>query len=151
MYVNHSVMPKNIRNEKPTESQQMKQTALIVDDDTQFLTFLSHTLRRGGFTVLTASDGCEVPDVLARNHVDLLVLDLQMPGMNGWEVLRSLRDTPGPADLRHSKSRPKIVVVSGRNEDDTVAFVRRLGADAYLMKPLWGDELLATVRSVLTN
>lgn len=125
----------------------MKHTALVVDDDNQFLTFLSHTLKRGGFSVLTASDGCEVPELLGQNQIDVLVLDLQMPGMNGWEVLRSLRQSVGLAQ----KTPPKIIVVSGRSEDDTVAFVRRLGADAYLMKPLWGDELIATVRNVLAN
>lgn len=126
-------------------------TALIVDDDIQFLTFLSHTLKRGGFSVLTASDGCEVSELLAHTQVDLLVLDLQMPGMNGWEVLRSLRDSPNAVIRSQNKPRPKIVVVSGRNEDETVTFVRRLGADAYLMKPLWGDELLSTVRSVMSH
>lgn len=129
----------------------MKQTALVVDDDTQFLTFLSHTLKRGGFSVLTASDGCEVPDLLGQNRVDVVVLDLQMPGMNGWEVLRSLRNSVGITGGPTKKTLPKVVVVSGRSEDDTVAFVRRLGADAYLMKPLWGDELIATVRNVLAN
>ncbi len=119
------------------------ETVLIVDDDTKFLSFLARTLRRNGYVVLTANDGCEVPEVLSHTHVDLLVLDLQMPGMNGWEVIRSLRAEPQPL--------PKVVVVSGRSEDDTVAFVRRLGADAFLSKPCWGDELLATVRQVLAR
>jgi len=117
-------------------------TVLVVDDDTKFLSFLARTLRRGGYSVLTASDGCEVPEVLERTHVDVLILDLQMPGMNGWEVIRSLRTEP-------VQSLPKVVVVSGRSEDDTAAFVRRLGADAFLTKPCWGDQLLATVRQVL--
>jgi DNA-binding response OmpR family regulator len=126
-------------------------TILVVDDDVKVLTFLHHTLKRGGFHVLAASDGAEVPDLLSRNHVDALVLDLQMPGVNGWEVLRKLR--PG-ADLqkrRATKVRPKVVVVSARTEEETEAFARRLGADAYLTKPLWGAQLLATVRQVLTN
>jgi len=118
------------------------ETVLVVDDDTKFLSFLARTLRRGGYSVLTASDGCEVPEVLEHTHVDLLILDLQMPGMNGWEVIRSLRSEP-------VHCMPKVVVVSGRSEDDTAAFVRRLGADAFLTKPCWGDQLLATVRHVL--
>jgi DNA-binding response OmpR family regulator len=124
-------------------------TVLVVDDDTKFLSFLARTLRRGGYSVLTANDGCEVREVLSRTHVDVLVLDLQMPGMNGWEVIRSLREAP-EATLPPAP-RPKVVVVSGRSEDDTAAFVRRLGADAYLTKPCWGDQLLATIRQVLGN
>lgn len=117
-------------------------TVLVVDDDSKILRFLAHTLRRGGYSVLTANDGCEVPEMLLRKHVDVLVLDLQMPGMNGWEVIRSLRSEP-------ALQRPKVIVVSGRSEDHTAAFVRRLGADAFLTKPCWGDQLLATVRQVL--
>ncbi len=123
-------------------------TVLIVDDDMKFLSFLARILRRGGYAVLTANDGCEVPEMLLRTHIDVLVLDLQMPGMNGWEVIRSLR---GEAAQPQLSQRPKVVVVSGRSEDDTAAFVRRLGADAFLTKPCWGDQLLATVRHVLAH
>ena len=129
----------------------MTRTILLVDDDAKFLTFLGRTLKRAGFTVLTANDGCEVPDLLSRRHVDAVVLDLQMPGMNGWEVMRALRaqiPLPSPAG---EAERPKVVVVSARNEDETAAFVRRLGADAYLTKPLWGPQLLDTVSQVLSS
>jgi CheY-like chemotaxis protein len=130
----------------------LRPTALIVDDDGKFLTFLARTLKRGGFYVMTAHDGCEVPDLLAKGRVDVLLLDLQMPGMNGWEVIRRLRTKtpPHPTDTARGRI-PKVVVLSGRNEDETAAFVRRLGADAYLTKPSWGDQILATVRGVLTQ
>jgi DNA-binding response OmpR family regulator len=131
----------------------LRRTVLIVDDDTKFVTFLARTLKRDGFHVLTASDGSEVSDLLASHRVDVMLLDLQMPGMNGWEVMRRLRSQPvgtAPAGAA-ATTKPKIVVLSGRNEDETAAFVRRLGADAYLTKPSWGDEVLATVRGVLTN
>ena len=129
----------------------MTRTVLIVDDDAKFLTFIGRTLKRAGFSVLTASDGCEVPELLARKRVDVLVLDLQMPGMNGWEVMRSMRERMPVAAYAQATERPKVVVVSGRSEDETAAFVRRLGADAYLTKPLWGNQLLAAVREVLAN
>ena len=128
----------------------MKRTVLIVDDDPKFLTFLSRTLKRAGFQTLTANDGCEARDLLLSRPVDVLVLDLQMPGMNGWEVLRALRNRPVGAEvLAPGQSRPKVIVVSGRNEDETVSFVQRLGADAYLSKPFWREQILATVREVL--
>jgi len=130
----------------------IRPTVLIVDDDKKFLTFLARTLKRGGFYVMTADDGCEVPDLLSKRRIDVLLLDLQMPGMNGWEVMRQLRaktttSRGGDAAVRV----PKVVVLSGRNEDETAAFVRRLGADAYLTKPSWGDQIIATVRGVLNN
>ena len=125
---------------------------LIVDDDQKFLTFLTRTLKRGGFYVMTAHDGCEVSDVLSKSHIDVLLLDLQMPGMNGWEVMRQLRaQAAAPSAAGDTARVPKVVVLSGRNEDETAAFVRRLGADAYLTKPSWGDQILATVRGVLNN
>ena len=123
-------------------------TVLIVDDDATFVRFVMRTLGRSGYTVLSAADGCEVPDMLANHQVDLLLLDLQMPGMNGWEVIRQLRKQP-PGRVQKTISPPKVVVVSGRHEDETAEFVRRLGADAYLTKPCWGEQILATVRQVL--
>jgi DNA-binding response OmpR family regulator len=123
---------------------------LIVDDDARFLTFLSRTLKRAGFEVVTASDGCEVPELIARVAVDVLVLDLQMPGMNGFEVLRSLREAL-PTQLRGGGQRPKVIVVSGRDEEDTSDFARHLGADAYLTKPLAGVQLVSAVRGVLVH
>jgi DNA-binding response OmpR family regulator len=128
----------------------MKRTVLVVDDDPQFTTFVDRTLKRAGFSVVTANDGCEVPDILHSTRVDVLLLDLQMPGVNGWQVLRHLKD-PVNGLQRKAGPRPKVVVISGRNEDETVEFVRRLGADAYMMKPLWGDEVLSTVRGVLED
>ncbi len=128
----------------------MRHTVLIVDDDPKFLSFLSRTLKRGGYNTLTASDGCEVPDLLSSTLVDVLVLDLQMPGMNGWEVLRTLRERPTlDQTLRNARPSPKVVVVSARSEADTMSFVERLGADAYLTKPFWSEQILSTVREVL--
>ena len=129
----------------------IRPTVLVVDDDKKFLTFLTRTLKRGGFYVMTAHDGCEVPDLLKQSRIDVLLLDLQMPGMNGWEVMRQLRGTMTARAGGEPPRVPKVVVLSGRNEDETAAFVRRLGADAYLTKPSWGDQILATVRGVLTN
>jgi two-component system, OmpR family, response regulator len=126
-------------------------SVLIVDDDPKFLLFVSRTLKRGGFTVHTASDGCEVPDLVSTREFDVLVLDLQMPGMNGFEVIRTLRGHERVTPAGGGKDRPKVVVLSGRSEDETAAFVKRLGADAYLTKPSWGEQILATVRGVLEH
>src|SRR2546426_4958309 len=99
----------------------MKPTVLIVDDDEDFLSCLNRSLKRGGFSVLTASDGCDVPDILSNSQVDVLILDLQMPGMNGWEVIRSLSGRSAGCVQVPETGRPKILVVSGRDDDETAS------------------------------
>lgn len=121
-------------------------TVLVVDDDVKFAALLRRALNRGGFQVLTVDDGSEVEETLARCPVDALVLDLQMPGMNGFEVIRRLH---GP--LSTGTKRPKVVVLSGRSETETAAFVTRLGADAFLRKPMGADKLVQTLREVLAQ
>jgi CheY-like chemotaxis protein len=73
-----------------------------------------------------------------------------MPGMNGWEVMRALRSRLDEPQLR-GRARPKIIVLSGREEPETAAFASRLGADAYLTKPLGGQQIVQTLRQVLAK
>lgn len=126
-----------------------KPTVLIVDDDENFVAFLDEALKRSGFDVRVAADGSEVEDQLEAGGIDLMLLDLQMPGMNGWEVLRALRRERIGTATSANRRPPKVVVVSGRSEEETEEFVRRLGAQAYLRKPFWARQLVATVRGVL--
>lgn len=125
-------------------------TILIVDDDADTRGAMEALLGLAGFQILTASDGSEVEDVLTRAHVDLLFLDLQMPGMNGWEVIRALNERRLTLGAKTAR-RPKVIVVSGRSEPDTVEFVRRLGADAYVVKPLDMDKVVKLVRKTLSS
>ncbi|HYD47494.1 MAG TPA: response regulator [Terriglobales bacterium] len=122
-------------------------TILVVDDDADIRMSLQWMLERAGFEVLTAGDGSDVEDTLRRVHVHVVMLDLQMPGMNGWEVIRSLKERPLPG--AKTSVRPKVIVVSGRDEPETVSFVKRLGADAYAVKPLTADQVVQLVREVL--
>ena len=128
----------------------MKPRILLVDDDAQFASMVRRLLVRNGFHVLNATDGSEVPSILSATRVDGIVLDLQMPGMNGWEVIRTIRDRLNDHQLAGGV-RPKIVVLSGRDEPETEAFVARLGADAYLTKPLGSREIVQTLREVLAQ
>lgn len=125
-------------------------TILVVDDDASFAQALCLTLEHNGFEVFRAADGTEVPDVLSKVQVDAMVLDLHMPGMNGWEVIRALRDL-FKESRTGDRRRPKVVVLSGRDEAETVTFVTRLGADAYLTKPVGGDQIVQTLREVLAK
>jgi DNA-binding response OmpR family regulator len=71
--------------------------------------------------------------------------------MNGWEVIRSLRDRYLEVLAHPERARPRVLVVSGRDEEETRSFVRRLGADAYLTKPFPGQELVTVVQELLAT
>jgi CheY-like chemotaxis protein len=123
-------------------------TVLVVDDDPVTARVFARVLEEHGYHALTAADGTEIWPILERCTIALVVVELQMPGMNGWEVIRRLRprfhfELPPPS------SACKILVASARADEETVAFVRHLGADAFLRKPLTPITLIRTVDSLL--
>jgi two-component system KDP operon response regulator KdpE len=115
------------------------QTILVVDDEAPMRKLLSGNLRASGYEVRTAADGAEALKLIEELPFDLLVLDVNMPGPNGLQVLEAVRST---AEL-------PILMVSGRTrERDTVDALDR-GADDYLSKPFGIIELLARVKALL--
>ena len=114
----------------------MTRRALLIDDDESIRFVLRNALTEVGWQVSEIDDGCEAEDALAARRYDLVVLDLYMPGMNGFEVLRRLR-RDDPALTSAWKTRPDVpvMVVSGQAEQDGLAFAERIGADACLTKP----------------
>jgi two-component system KDP operon response regulator KdpE len=115
---------------------------LIVDDEPPIRRFLRTSLAAQGYRIEEAVDGQAALDFLRRNPVDAIVLDLCLPGMDGFEVIRQLRT---------SGSLTPIVVLSSR--DDEVGKVKALdlGADDYVTKPFGMDELLARIRAALRH
>ncbi len=129
----------------------MKKTILIADDDASTRFVLSRALEGLGHRVILAEDGADVADLMAAHRFDLLVLDLYMPGMNGFGVLRRIRQPdPGflPAPLTPSTVR--VLVVSGEGQQASITNAKTLGADEYLVKPIDIDVFEATVRRLLT-
>ncbi|MBC7150947.1 MAG: response regulator [Rhizobium sp.] len=112
---------------------------LIVDDDGQILILVAKFLRANGFRVHTARNGVEMFEVLRRAPVDLIVLDLMLPGKNGLELCR---------DLRRSSSVPIIMLTAKGDETDRIIGLE-VGADDYLPKPFNPRELLARISAVL--
>ncbi len=112
---------------------------LIVDDDRPSLKMTAFLLREEGYTVFTADNGIDALRMIDEKTPDLLVLDVMMPGMDGWEVTRQ---------LRRSTNLP-IIILSAKGETSDRVFGLDLGADDYLAKPFEPSELLARVRSVL--
>ncbi len=128
----------------------MTKSVLIVDDDESTRFVLSRGLEALGLRAIVVEDGAEVPDLLAGQRFDLVVIDLYMPGMNGFELLRRIRrPDPGFLPTPQTPSVVRVVVVSGESNSASIANAKALGADAYLVKPVDIDELHRTVRALL--
>jgi two-component system OmpR family response regulator len=120
---------------------------LIADNDDSTRTVLTYSLERSGYAVEPVADGQLLWPRLEAGGVELLILDLRMPGMNGWEVLRRLRDR-----YRHTaETLPElpVIVISGQSDPETKSFAVRLGAAAFVAKPIDLKDLAHTVRKVL--
>ena len=112
---------------------------LIVDDDRPSLKMTAFLLREEGYNVFTADNGHDALRMIDEKTPDLLILDVMMPGMDGWEVTRQLRRT----------TNLPIIILSAKGETTDRVFGLDLGADDYLAKPFEPSELLARVRAVL--
>ncbi|HEY9063519.1 MAG TPA: response regulator [Burkholderiaceae bacterium] len=112
---------------------------LAVDDDPLIRQMIADYLGDYDFRTTTVSTGAEMAEVLKREPVDLLVLDLRLPGEDGLQIARKLREE---SDLG-------IIVVTGRHEEADRVMALELGADDYLTKPFSPRELLARVRALL--
>ncbi len=117
----------------------MTHTIALVDDDQNILTSVSMALEAEGFKVTTYIDGAQALSGLARHPVDLAVLDIKMPRMNGMELLQKLRE---------ESSLPVIVLTSKDDEIDEILGLR-LGADDYITKPFSQRLLIERINTIL--
>ena len=120
---------------------------VVAENDDGTRTVLASALTRSGYDVASVTDGQLVLSTLASAKVSLLILDLRMPGMNGWEVLRRLKDSQLPGSP--PTTRPPVIVISAQSDPETQHFATRLGAAAFLAKPIDLYDLAHTVRRVL--
>ena len=117
----------------------MTSTILIIEDDTDTIKLVSLYLERDGHKVLSATDGIEGLRLAREAHPELVVLDLMLPGMNGMEICRILRD----------ESDISILMMTARVEEEDRLAGLDMGADDYVTKPFSPRELAARVRAVL--
>ncbi len=115
---------------------------LVVDDDKQIVRLVQSYLEQAGFSVLAAYDGEHALRVVRRERPDLIVLDLMLPGRDGWDVTRVIR-----AD-EHLAATP-ILMMTARVEDTDKILGLELGADDYITKPFNPREVVARVRAIL--
>jgi DNA-binding response OmpR family regulator len=119
----------------------MGNRVLLVDDDKTLLHFLEEYLQGDGFEVAIANNGPDALRTAYQIHPDLVVLDVMMPGMDGWEVCARLREM----------SRTPIILVTGKTTEADKLRGFKLGADDYLTKPFSFAELTARIRAVLNR
>lgn len=112
---------------------------VIVEDEPSISEVVSLYLNRAGFEVITFSDGLSAFDHFAKKLPDLVILDVMLPGMDGFSLIRNIRDR---SDV------PVILLTSRREESDRIAGLE-LGADDYVVKPFSPQELVSRVRAVL--
>lgn len=109
---------------------------LVVDDEESILVPLEFLLRRAGYEVVLARTGEEAWQALAQGAFDLLVLDLMLPGLDGFAVLEKAKALP---------QRPKVLVLTARGREADRAKALALGAEAFMTKPFATQDLLAQV------
>jgi two-component system, OmpR family, alkaline phosphatase synthesis response regulator PhoP len=112
---------------------------LVVEDEQSIRTIVEYALRDAGFSVVTAARGDDALDIVARDQIDLVVLDLMLPGLDGLEVCKRIRRERGMP----------IIMLSARSEELDKVLGLELGADDYVTKPFSPRELVSRVRANL--
>ncbi|PKN47453.1 MAG: DNA-binding response regulator, partial [Deltaproteobacteria bacterium HGW-Deltaproteobacteria-17] len=117
-------------------------TVLVVDDEEAILELVELHLRREGLGVLLAGSGEEALQVLRSQTVDLVILDLMLPGINGLEVCRRMRASEAMLAI-------PVLMLSARSDETDIVVGLELGADDYVTKPFLPKVLIARVRALL--
>jgi CheY-like chemotaxis protein len=125
-------------------SQQEMGTILITEDNPQAAMLLEIALEKEGYTPIRATNGLEALEIVANDSVDLVLLDVILPGMDGFEVCYRMRSSPDTASI-------PVVIVSAKSGDEDQAKALRVGADAYFRKPLGLSELLVAMEGLLKH
>jgi DNA-binding response OmpR family regulator len=117
----------------------MKATILVVEDDETCAYLLRENLQNEGYQVLLSVDGVDGVQLFQKHHPDLILLDLMMPHMDGWEACRRIREV----------SNVPIIMLTGRRDERDKIRGLQLGADDYVAKPFSVAELMARIQAVL--
>ena len=115
---------------------------MVVDDDQDTVAILAHHLQREGFVPIQANSGAQCLKLVHENEVDVILLDLMMPDMDGFQVVKALRDDPETAEI-------PIIMITARDDMDARAEGMRLGVSDFLAKPVFRRQLASRVRAQL--
>ena len=125
-------------------SKQQGASVLVVDDDPEIVAMLSTRLAARGYKVTTAGDGHKALEIAKREHPDVMLLDVMMPGKSGWEVARALKQDAATQGI-------KIVMVTAIGESVNEITSPLYGADAHIDKPFEFERLERVIRGLLTG
>ena len=120
----------------------MPKRVVVVDDDQEIQEIVTFVLRRNGFEVAVASNGRQLQDVLATTTPDLIILDVMMPGLDGYQIFASLREN---AATRHVP----VIIMTAHAEDIYERISMDLGAAVHITKPFHPLELVGKVQELL--
>ncbi|HVQ61065.1 MAG TPA: response regulator [Burkholderiales bacterium] len=116
---------------------------VVIEDDVTFLALLRVHLASAGHEVLTAEDAALGLRAIITEAPDLILLDLTVPYLDGFEMIKALHDDPATNSI-------PVVVLTGRGDDDTFAQARKLGASQFLTKPVARDVLIRAIETQLS-
>ena len=117
-------------------------TILVVDDELPIIELIQYNLKKEGFAVLTAENGAQALELARTEKPDLIILDLMLPDMGGFDICRILRNDS-------STARIPIIMATAKTSDSDIVSGLELGADDYITKPFSPKVLVARVKSVL--
>lgn len=115
---------------------------LVVDDDPTMVKLINVNLKLNNYSVVEATSGEQALDILASEQLDLVVLDIMMPGVDGWEVLKRIRAGGDTEEL-------PVILVTAKTQDSDVIRGWELGADEYVIKPFNPLLLVEVIKMVL--
>lgn len=113
---------------------------LLAEDDVNLSTVLADYLRSRDFQVTTAADGHEAWETLSKKHFDVLLTNISMPKMNGWQLIKAVRD---------SNQQLPIIIISAKTDREDIIRGYQLGCDDYLTKPFSMDILICKIEAIL--
>lgn len=119
----------------------MNTKVLIVDDEPNILLSLDFLMKKNGYKVFLARNGAEAIESATSNLPDVIILDIMMPDVDGYQICKTLKSDP---KLQHTK----IMFLSAKSKESDIAKGLELGADAYMTKPFGNKELLEKVKEL---
>jgi DNA-binding response OmpR family regulator len=124
------------------EKNHQKKTVLIIEDEADIRSFIARVLELEGYNVLEAGDGIAGMELIKENPVSMVLLDLRLPGPDGWSILRDIKRNP-------NLSKIPVVVLTDIAESMQRKKTLRMGASSYLIKPLSARSLSMTIADIL--
>lgn len=130
------------QSKESLQAQQSRQKILVVEDEEDILELIRYNMEKSGYNVIEAMTGESALEQVRTEHPELVLLDLMLPGIDGLEVCKSLKNNPR---TRHIP----IVMLTARGEESDIVIGLELGADDYITKPFSPKVLIARVKAVL--